>query len=203
MEALRERVTGIALFAVLAVVFIVGLSASRVLGPKLLFRSTVDDLEMPYTPLENAGMDGGSELLLVYLTSPTCQVCADPRLPEAVGRIKSETLEHSKVDGLNFSAVGVAVDMVPLRGVQHLAGLGSWDEVISGRGWLNTGVMRYVWHDFPGVPSVPQLVILKREIPANPHPIKNIVAEEVLLRWVGLDQILAESGGEIADVLQD
>ena len=183
----------VALGGWIAALFVVGVVGTRYLQPRIM-SPTLDELSRPYTPPQDPRQRGAPELLFVYLTSPTCQICADPRLPMALDSMKLRMMTLAMDRDIRFSAVGVAIDPIPLRGVRHLAALGVWDEVIAGRGWANTGAMRYIWQDYPGHPSVPQLVVLKRRMRAYPHPIWDVLAEDVVFRRIGVKSILAVTG---------
>jgi hypothetical protein len=89
--------------------------------------------------------------------------------------------------GKRFSAIGIALDWSLPVGMEYLRGFERFDEVLIGSNWLNTGVIRYVWRDLPGPPSLPQLIVIERTIDAGDK--LAIGPERVLIRAVGKEQL--------------
>jgi hypothetical protein len=98
--------------------------------------------------------------------------------------------------GYSFATVGIALDWQIDKGVQLLERFGPFDEIHVGRSWINAGALRYIWQNLPGEASVPQIVIVEREI-AKGRSLE-VTGERVRIRKVGARQIIAWS--EIAFV---
>lgn len=88
---------------------------------------------------------------------------------------------------MGFATIGIARDRSSRAGIDHLSQFGTWDEVLSGRGWLNTGVIKYVYDDLPGRAATPQVIVVERSVRRTPTVA--IEQEGVVFRRVGLDQI--------------
>ncbi len=65
---------------------------------------------------------------------------------------------------------------------------GPFDEVMSGRSWANTGVLKYVFEDLPGPAATPQVVLVERMLNARDRSY-SVAEERVLARAVGLEEI--------------
>lgn len=73
-------------------------------------------------------------------------------------------------------------------GQQLLAQFGSIDELLLGRGWLNTGAIKYIWEDIRGFPAVPQIVVTTRSVVRGRTV--EVSGEQSVLRKVGATQIV-------------
>lgn len=104
------------------------------------------------------------ELLLVYVGSSGCGWSNVGWLPEVVDSIKRGLQERANAAGYSFGSLGIAVDWSIPDGMRHLAKIGSFDEVAIGNSWQNTSALRYLWQDYPGDASTPQLVLTFRRM---------------------------------------
>jgi hypothetical protein len=85
-------------------------------------------------------------------------------------------------------SIGIALDWSLSRGMELLTRFGPFDEALIGRSWLNTGAVKYVWGDLPGIAAVPQIIIVEREVlRIHGTAIKN---ERVIVRRAGADAII-------------
>lgn len=134
-----------------------------------------------------APVSGGPELVFVYIGSSTCGPSNAPSLGPALERLRQMARNEAERRGVGFATIGIARDRSAAAGIDHLGQFGAWDEVLSGRGWLNTGIIKYVYEDLPGRAATPQVVIVERSVRRTPTVA--IESESVLLRSVGLDQI--------------
>ena len=139
-----------------------------------------------------ASVATGAELALVFIGSSTCGPSNAEPLPGWIDGIKLQVREHARTRGAAFAAIGIARDRSAADGIAHLRRFGAFDEVIAGRGWLNTGMLRYVWEDLPGRAATPQVLVVERRIVdrSSPAAAEAVVADErVLVRKVGLREI--------------
>lgn len=138
--------------------------------------------------------DHATELVAVLITSPSCGFCKIDSTKSMMG----ETIDllHLKADsiGIGFMAIGIALNWVPEYGVKHLNEISSFDEIITGNSWSNTGGLKYIFDDIPGATMVPQLVLTKRIYDADVDSlgmidglISGVKSEEELVRILGVN----------------
>lgn len=139
-----------------------------------------------YTP--SGTLSSGTEVVLVYVGSSTCAWSNVPRLPKLVEELKLTLQARAKSEGKTFFTVGVARDLESDRGLRHLEDFGTFDEVMSGGSWINTGILKYIFDDLPGPAATPQLVLLERLVEVREGNY-SIVDERILARAVGLEEI--------------
>lgn len=139
-----------------------------------------------YVP--SARTDSGSELVFVFVGSSGCSWSNRPELPEMVRTAKLAVRDRSRAEDKGFAAIGIAKDVVPSKGIAHLAAFGDFDEVMAGRGWLNAGVLRYVYDDLPGPAATPQIIVVARDVLVDRGQ-RAILDERVVARMTGLAEI--------------
>ena len=110
----------------------------------------------------NANEAPGDELVLVYIGSSGCSWSNVPGLPAVVDGLKTTIQNRARRTGNAFATLGIARDAVAADGIAHLAKFGDFDEVISGRGWANTGVQKYIYGAMPGEGATPQVLVVPR-----------------------------------------
>lgn len=133
----------------------------------------------------------GDELALVYIGSSNCGWSNVTELPPMVKHLKLLLKDRAAGLGISFAAIGVARDMHAVSGVRHLAKFGEFDEVMSGRGWSNIGLQKYVYgDDLAGPAATPQVIVLERSL-ADRGGHLSLEHERVLVRKTGLDDITA------------
>jgi len=115
-----------------------------------------------YTPAYET--EYGTELVAVYLGAEWCSPCKRPNVKEAVRRMKPLLEQQANERGWSFSAMGVSLDWKVDTGYNFLQSNGAWDEVVVGKNWTNLGASRFIWADSTAKPSIPQVVLLKREV---------------------------------------
>lgn len=106
----------------------------------------------------------GTELVLVAMMSSTCAGIQAPGFAEALETIRDHLRREAASAGHTFVTIGVATDWMLDDGVEVLRRFGPFDEILVGRGWMNSGIVKYIWTDFPGRAAVPQLVVVEREV---------------------------------------
>ena len=157
-----------------------GFLAKRFLAPD----RTVETSLGPTT--ESQGAD--SELLFVFIATSTCAGINDPALPPALRKVRNYLSEQAARDGQRFVTLGISLDTDTRIGQQLLARFGSFDELLLGRGWLNTGAIKYIWEDIRGLPAVPQIVVTTRSVVRGRTV--EVSGEQSVLRKVGATQIV-------------
>ena len=64
---------------------------------------------------------------------------------------------------------------------------GPFNEILVGRGWLNTGAVRYIWEDIRGAAAIPQVVVTTRGVVSD--RVIEVGGEELVVRKAGARQI--------------
>ena len=129
----------------------------------------------------------GSELVFVFIASSSCAGIKDPSLPEALARARAGLKTQAERDGHRFVAIGVSLDWHLPDGIQMLEEFGPFDEILVGRGWLNTGAVRYIWEDIRGAAAIPQVVVTTRGVVSD--RVIEVGGEELVVRKAGARQI--------------
>lgn len=137
----------------------------------------------------------GPEVVFVYLGSSTCKWCQAEELPGLIAELKNSVRTQAEAEGFSFSTIGIAKDASITDGLEHLRRIGAFDEVSTGRGWLNLGILQYVFVTHPGRAATPQVIVLSRLVERKATGF-SIIDENVLARKTGLGalQQWAESG---------
>jgi hypothetical protein len=140
----------------------------------------------------------GTELLFVYIGSDGCHWSNIAELPGIIERLKLKVHAESQSLGLAFTALGVAADSDTKAGLRHLQKFGAFDEVMSGNGWMNTGVLKFIHNGTPGRSATPQIVITTRSVELN-DTVRDVGEDRLVLRKVGIQEIQAwlDAGAKI------
>ena len=132
----------------------------------------------------------GTEIVLVLVGAAFCGAQREPGFPQAVEDAKLRVREQAKARCAQFRAVAVSLDWKTDEAMSFLEGFGTFDEVTAGSNWLNEGAQRYIWRDLPGLPAVPQLLVIEREIEIEPgvqvrseRVIKRIAGAQPAMEW--------------------
>lgn len=133
----------------------------------------------------------GREIVLVLVGAAFCGAQREPGFPQAVEDAKLRVREQAKARGAQFRAVAVSLDWRTDEAMSFLDSFGTFDEVTVGSNWLNEGAQRYIWRDLPGLPAVPQLLVIEREIEIEPRVqvrservVKRIAGAAPAMEWV-------------------
>lgn len=157
-----------------------------------------------YTPAHRLPASG-PEYVLVFFSSSDCVGNKNPELGPSVQRLKYLLAEAARENGHAFRAIGAAIDWSTDAGLDYLTKgvskwspqpLGAWDEILLGGNWLGTAATQHVWRAEGGMPSVPQLILVRRNVKMGERGI-TIEEDEVLHRANGADEIVtwAREGG--------
>jgi hypothetical protein len=115
-------------------------------------------------PWPVAPVRGGRELVMVFIASSTCPGINEPGLKDAVARTREGLRRQAVEDGMTFVSIGVSLDRSIDGGVRLLQRFGPFDEISVGRSWINGAALKYLWQDLPGRASVPQILVLERQV---------------------------------------
>lgn len=136
----------------------------------------------------DVNLDGGDYVRFVFIGSSHCGFSNDFENHNNILDLKETLKNHVRANNLKFISTGISVDMNAYQGFKYLEKTGPYDEILSGSSWFNIGVDRYVWDNFQGYPSTPQIVLIKSEFMVEEfYGIKR--SERVLKRVSGKNDI--------------
>lgn len=117
------------------------------------------------------------ELVFIFASSrSTCPACEEAELSELINDIKTKIQDRARELDIGFTSIGIAVDWSPETGIDHLQNISSFDEMIVGRNWYNTGMVKYTFSDFPGRRGLPQIIITKRVYSGEMNPERGVIS---------------------------
>lgn len=144
-----------------------------------------------------AAIRSGEEIALVFIGASFCNAHNTPGFPDVVETAKLRLQQHAQRAGMQFRAVGVALDWRTADGLAFLARFGAWDEVASGSNWISDAATKYVWRDIPGDANVPQLLVLRRTVQTGQairlgedRMVKRISGTAAIQAWVAAGAML-------------
>lgn len=142
--------------------------------------------EDPYVPM--ARQDSGDELVFVFIGSSRCRWSNDAQLPSLVKQARTAVTALAQEASIGFAAIGLTTDVVPESGVEHLGRFGGFDQIVTGMGWRNIGLMKYLHGELYGPAATPQVLVLARSVvvEAGHRAVRN---ERLLVRRHGLSGI--------------
>jgi hypothetical protein len=145
------------------------------------------------------------QLTMIVLGSSGCGASRGTELLTTLLRIRDTLRAAATRRGIPFAAIGIALDHDPKIGLRWIDEVGGFDEVLVGMGWLNTGVIEYVWRIPGGAGSTPQVIVGVRSIrrgegrrvlPPHMHVLLRMMGPRDILNAVGisdLDSLLIHS----------
>lgn len=133
-------------------------------------------------------LQDGTELVAVLVATSTCGFSAAPEAPSAVAEATAALQKRAEQEDKHFVYIGVGLDHNPVEAVRFLKRFGPFNEVLAGRGWLNTGSIAFMIRDLPGPVITPQLIVFERDIVAGNTAI-SITPDRIVGRYVGLAAI--------------
>jgi hypothetical protein len=147
--------------------------------------SQLASLDNPRMP---SNIRSGQETVLVFIASSTCGASQDKALPGEVRQLRETLRSEAENKGQQFSFVGVALDWSVAKGLEFLSPFGPFDEVTSGRNWMNSGAVSYIVRDIPGTPAIPQVVVLHRTVRFGPSGL-TVGNDSLVARLIGREQM--------------
>lgn len=178
--------------ALLFILVVVGVALGRLIREAP--RPTLDvqfGSEVPQGVTDmNGDLPNGSELVMVYLGTPTCGYCTRPEMAPMVRDAAATLRATAMEEGVHFVTVGVSANWVPGQGWRFLDDIMDFDEVVIGRSWLNSEVVALGW-DHPGVDVVtPQIIVYRQSVVAPSDSTRGSISREApLVRVSGLPVI--------------
>ena len=131
----------------------------------------------------------GAELAMVYIGSSKCGYANSEELPALLETVRELIRARAQKVGRSFVTIGVSKDLDVEAGIRHLRKYWHFDEIMTGRGWLNIGILKYVYEGFPGIAATPQVLVIDRR---KDRTAGSAIRDEVLvLRKAGSDEIAA------------
>ncbi|SHE31330.1 hypothetical protein SAMN05443144_10131 [Fodinibius roseus] len=134
------------------------------------------------------------ELAFIYIGCSTCSAANIEGLPSAIDIIKKNLKENASLYEYGFRTIGISKDYINTEGLVHLAKYGNFDEVMTGNGWSNTGILKYIYTDIPGKAAIPQILVTRRKfreiVNNNIAAYRGIEKEVLLIRKVGTRDII-------------
>ncbi len=149
-------------------------------------------LQAPEASLIRPERSTGDEVVMVVIASSTCPVCRDPEFAQIVDQIRTALYRQVKAEGRTFVAMAVAPETYNGESADFLDEIGPFHEISVGRGWLNSGALRYVWNDFEGPASTPQILVVERQLHISREPgapVVAVVSADLKRRTIGLDEL--------------
>lgn len=158
--------------------------------------STPSRAEPEPVGLAALGFTPGRQLVAYVFVSSNCSYCQLSDTKAAIASIRPLFRRNNRDGFRSATVVGVDLDADIGVGLSYLNGIGygSFDEISVGRAWLNENLVRLVWRDRAGPASVPQVIILSRDMSAKLQPLNlNFTTDSVvglltgrkaILRWV-------------------
>ena len=143
-----------------------------------MFVKPVKPITLPIAPIKT-----GTELVMVFIASSTCTGAKDPELKNALERVRRGLKREAREKKQVFTSIGISLDWSIDAGVQMLDSFGPFDEIAVGRGWMNTGAVKFLWEDLPGEAAVPQLVVVERVVTKDRAI--HVTGERVRYRKIG------------------
>ncbi len=147
----------------------------------------------PYVP--DNDIKRGRELVMVYIGSSTCGYANLAEVPELIERTKLLLQQKAHGSGMLFSTMGISIDWNTEDGVRHLAKMGRFDEITTGRNIQGMGAYQFVWSALSSEASTPQVIVVTRMINAPseeyPHQSHHVSNPTVLTRKAGVTAISA------------
>ena len=141
--------------------------------------------EQPGAPDGQRHLQSGTEIAAVLVAGSFCVSSRDPTLKQTIAAVRQQMEAEGRDRAFTPVTIGVALDWDPAVGERFLRGIGSFDELVTGRNWLNTAAVHLIWRDDPGSTGLPQLVILSHDIRVGSDRI-TVGPDQVLARLVGV-----------------
>lgn len=161
---------------------------SRLLGGPSSF--AVSSL-FPDATYQFVSATAGTQLLFVYVGSSSCGSSNNPDVPEMIRALQDLVRSKAQERNYQFVSIGIAAELNPESGIDHLAKVSAFDEIAAGQSQHNQALAHFVHVDHRGLAATPQVIIVERnlveEAPGRVDP--SIRAERVLLRKVGLAEL--------------
>lgn len=200
VQALLVR-AGTAVWLAVGVIVLVSAVRSLRPGPAVARAVAAPSLAPPKGPAATPGdsvayqprgvLTSGRERVMIFVGASFCGAHRTPGFPEAIERAKTRLQQDARRGGANFHAVAVSLDWDPDTALVFLKPFGRWDELSVGGNWSNDSALRYIWSGDSPVPTVPQVLVLERDMEVGqfvrasaPRELRRVVGADAIRRWV-------------------
>lgn len=133
------------------------------------------------------------EIVLIYIGSSDCFASNIESLPISFNIIEDNLDIEVNSLGIQIHTIGISKGTNLLDELFHLANFSSFDEILIGNSWSNTGVLKYIYNDFQGPAITPQVVISFRKYRSISNNFekyyRSIEYELVIERLIGNQEI--------------
>lgn len=100
-------------------------------------------------------LESGIHVTFVFVASQVAMgEDPDPGLVRIVSMARDSVRSAAQAANVRYSTVGVSDHWVVSEGIRTLEAFGPFDEVVVGRSWFNSGVLRYMSEEPKGFPAV-------------------------------------------------
>jgi hypothetical protein len=126
----------------------------------------------------------------IFLTSSYCAFATDQELINAVTKDIEELNYLTSINNLNFFSTLISTDREYL---ENNIVWKSFDEIISGGSWYNSGLLSYFYNNGQGEVGTPEVLIMKSsyELVPSGYSIRSIARKDSLIRrLVGAEEII-------------
>jgi hypothetical protein len=141
-----------------------------------------------YRPTETRHQ--GRDIVAIVIGSSQCGFSTWPKYMAVIDPLLRTLQEQARARGFGFTAVGMAVDDPADSGYAYLKRLAEFDEILTGRQWLNTGLVHFLWPDSTITPATPELLILARRFSNGVLGPRSVRTERLFFAQ-GVDSIMA------------
>jgi len=133
---------------------------------------------------------------VIYVGSANCGYCKTDRNKSSVRNIFDTLKNYADTSKHKLIRTGIAPDVLPSKGLEHLWSVGPFDQVISGGRIFNIGLLHTVWSDENITEGTPQILIIKSKYYIRPvkKGIEDVSHEYIILNHLyGVDDIVSYS----------
>lgn len=158
--------------------------------------------------LSDMGFEPGRQLVAFVLVSSDCSYCKQPDTKLGIAALRDRFRTNTSNGYRSATVVGVDLDLNLEVGLNYLRGIGldQFDEISVGKSWLNENLVRLVWRDKAAPPSVPQVIIVSRDMNAKLKPLRvDFTTDSVLSVLTGRKAILSwvRAGAQVPKLAHD
>ena len=106
----------------------------------------------------------GRQVVAIYIGAVDCQPCVWPDFKAALRRMWPLLAHQAQQAKTLFATLGVAISEDVDSGLAMLQPLTQCDELSIGGSWVNHVAAQYIWADSTGIPAIPQVLVITREV---------------------------------------
>ena len=117
--------------------------------------------------MRGAGIEEGTELVLVYIGQSTCAPCTWDSFKADLEAARLARAARAEAGGMRFAAIGVAAEHNVEEGLALLRGSGGFDELAIGRNGFNSAALSHLWRPEgldERVVGFPSVIVFERDM---------------------------------------